>query len=151
MDGDLIAEGAPRFLGRKNEDRSDQPDQGIEGLMENGLRRAPPAGGGSVAIHSVLGDIDVEAAQIHGTKLVYPVVNFVKLILLVGFAALFNQLLKPRRHPSIDQGEIRPLVFLWIKIVEVSQQDPQAYFESGGRCRSIDRTSSRRTGPRRCS
>src|ERR1700722_320827 len=98
--------------------------------MENGLRRAPPAGGGSVAIHSVLGDIDVEAAQIHGTKLVYPVVNFVKLILQVGFAALFNELLKPRRYPSIDQSEIRPLDFRWIKIVEVSQQNPQCVSNS---------------------
>ena len=58
--------------------------------MKDGLSRAPPVRGGSVAIHPVLCDIDVEAAQIDGTKLVYPVVNFVKLILLVSFPALLD-------------------------------------------------------------
>ena len=93
--------------------------------VQDGLSRAPPMGRGSVAIHPVLGDIDVEAAQIDGTKLVYPVVNFVKLVLLVRIPALLNQLLKPRRRPSIDQREIRHLVFGRIKVVEICQKDPQ--------------------------
>src|ERR1700722_20775053 len=98
--------------------------------MENGLRRAPPAGGGSVAIHSVLGDIDVEAAQIHGTKLVYPVVNFVKLILPIGLLALLDELLKPRSRPSIDQGEIAHLVPLGIEVVEITQKDSKGISNS---------------------
>ena len=79
----------------------------------------------SVAIHPVLRNIDVKTAQIHGTKLVYPVVNFVELKLLVGLSALLDQLLKPRCRPPIDQGEIRDLVLSGIKVVEVSQKDPE--------------------------
>jgi hypothetical protein len=91
--------------------------------MKDGLSCTASAGVRSIAIHPVLGDVDVEAAQIDGTKLVYPVVNLMKLILLVGFPALLNKLLKPGCYPSVGEGEIAERVFCRIKVVEIPEQD----------------------------
>src|SRR5260370_201471 len=84
------SEVAPSLLSRKYENCRDQTHQRFEDLVHDCLSRLAPRRLRGVAIHSVLCDIDVEAAEIDCTKLVYPVVNFVKLVLLVGISALLD-------------------------------------------------------------
>src|SRR5580693_3031584 len=107
MDGVRFTEEPPCLFSRKNENWSDQSYDGIEGSIEDGLGCAAPARIGSVAIHSILGNIHVKAAEIYSTKLVHPMVNLVKFILLVRLPTLLNKLLKSRGGPSIDQSKIR--------------------------------------------
>ncbi len=72
MDGDRSPEEPPCLFGREDENRSDQADECIESAVEDSLSGPSPVGEGGVAIHPVLGDIDIKTAQIDGAKLIHP-------------------------------------------------------------------------------
>ena len=107
MDRVVAAEITPRFLRREDENRGEQLAERREDLMHGHLRRATPRRIDRVAIHPVLCDIDIEAAQIDGAELVKSVVDLVKFVSRVGRATLFDDLLKTIENPAIDERQIR--------------------------------------------
>src|SRR5947208_589177 len=122
---------SPRFLGGEYEDRRQQSTQSAEDFMHDRLGRAPPRRVCGVAIHPVLGDIDVEAAQVDGAKLVERVINLVKLKHFICRSAISNHVIQTLQNPAVDQccngrrwrqptaAKVRK------KIVEISKQNAQ--------------------------
>ena len=96
---------APRFLRGEDEDRREQPAERVENLVHRHLRGAAARRIGRVAIHAVLRDVDIEAAQVDGAELIQGVINLVEFVGRIGRAAFFDDLLQPIENPAIDQGE----------------------------------------------
>ena len=90
MHGGGSTEVAPCLLSRKDENRRDQTHQRFENLVHSCLSRPSPVATAEHHNTSGLCDIDVETAEIHGTELVYSVVDLMELVLLVGLAALLD-------------------------------------------------------------
>ena len=53
----------------------------------------------------ILNDIEIKAAELAATKIVHPVINVVKLIVLVGRLNLYLQRLRFTEDPSIERQE----------------------------------------------
>src|SRR6266513_4501953 len=94
---------APRFLGRKGENWREQLAPRVENLMHDYLCRTSTRRICRVAIHPVLGDVDIQAAQIDGTKVVECVIDLVELERLVSQSTIANHLLKPLQNPAVNQ------------------------------------------------
>src|SRR5438067_3661041 len=93
----------PCFLGRKRKDRSEQSAQRVENFMHDHLRRAAARRIRRVAVHSVLSDVDIEAAQIDSTKLVECVIALVELELFVSRSTISDDMIESLQNPAIDQ------------------------------------------------
>src|SRR5438034_2375712 len=93
---------APRFLGGKSENRREQLTQRVENLMHDYLCRTPTRRICRVAIHPVFRDVDVEATQINGAKLVECVVDLVEFEGFVSGSTIANHLLKPLQNPTVN-------------------------------------------------
>ena len=100
------AEITPRFFRGEDQDRREQPAKRVEDLAHRRLRRAAARRIGRVAIHPVLGDVDVEAAQVDRAELVERVINLVEFVGRVGRAAIRDHVLQPIENPAIDEREI---------------------------------------------
>ena len=96
---------APRFLGRKCKNGRQQPAQHVENLMHHHLSRTPTQRTWRVAIHPVLGDIDIEAAQIDGAKLIERVIDLMELERFVGCSTIANHFIQAFQDPAIDEGQ----------------------------------------------
>ena len=55
-----------------------------------------------VAIHPVLGDVDVKTAEVDRAKLIQGVINLVKLEELISRSAIADHLIEPFEDPAID-------------------------------------------------
>ena len=84
----------PRFFRGEGEDRREQLDHRLEDLVHRGLRRAAARRIGRVAIHPVLRDVDVEAAQIDRAELIQRVIDLVELVGGIRLAAFGDDLLQ---------------------------------------------------------
>src|SRR4030095_8494769 len=71
--------------------------------MHDHLCRATPGRVRRVAIHPVLGDVDIKAAQIDGAKLVKRVIHLVKLESFVRRSAISNYVVQTLQNPTIDE------------------------------------------------
>src|SRR5919201_1907554 len=101
----------PRFLGGKRKDRRDQFAKSVEDLMHCALRCPPPRRIRRIAVHSILRNIDIQTAQVDGTKVIDRVVDPMKLESLVSGSTIDNQLIQPLQNPAIDEscsGGLRP-------------------------------------------
>src|SRR5207247_3560694 len=94
---------APRYLGGERKDGREQSAQRAENFMHEQLCRAPPRRIRRVAVHPILRNIDIEAAQIDGAKLVECVINLMELERLVSRSTIANHLVKPLQNPAINQ------------------------------------------------
>ena len=94
---------SPRFFGSKYKDRRKQPAQGVENFMHHHLCRTTPGRVCRVAIHPILGDIDIKAAQIDGAKLVKRVIHLVKLECFVRRSAISNYVVQTLQNPAINE------------------------------------------------
>src|SRR6266436_6279975 len=68
------------------------------------LSRTPTRRTWRVAIHPVLGDIDIEAAQIDGAKLIERVIDLMELERFVGCSTIANHFIQAFQDPAIDEG-----------------------------------------------
>src|SRR6266576_5493899 len=93
----------PRLLGSKYKDRRKQSAQGVENFMHHHLCRTTPGRVCRVAIHPVLGDVDIKATQIDRAKLVKRVIHLVKLECFVRRAAVSNYVVQTLQNPTIDE------------------------------------------------
>src|SRR6266487_1570322 len=106
MNRSTVAGMAPCFIGGKSKNRREQLTQRIESLVHNGLGSSTTPRLRRIAIHPVFRDIDVQTAQIDGTKLVECLINLMKLECFVSRSTISNHLIKPLQNPAIDQCEI---------------------------------------------
>src|SRR4026208_122320 len=93
----------PRFLGRKYKDRRKQSAQGVENFMHHHLCRATPGRVCRVAIHPVLGDVDIKAAQLDGAKLGKRRIHLVTLASFARRSAITNYVVQTLQNPTIDE------------------------------------------------
>ena len=94
--------------------------------MHDHLRRAAAWRIRRVAIHPVLGDVDVEAAQIDCAKLVERVINLMKFERFVSRPAIPDHLIQSLENPAIDQCKILFPAFLLscLEIKKIAEQNP---------------------------
>ena len=57
-----------------------------------------------VAIHPILGDVDVKAAKIDGAKMIDAVINLVELEGCIRAPAFRDDMIEPIKNPAIDEG-----------------------------------------------
>ena len=127
----------PRFLRRERTQRREQAAQRVEHRVHHRLRRAPPHRPGLVAVHPVLGDVHVQAAQVHRAKLVERVVDLVELERRVRFLARRDDLLQPVADPAIHERVLvrHDGVLRGVEVREVAQQDAQGVAQAPVRLR----------------
>ena len=70
--------------------------------MHRPLRCTPPGRVGRVAIHPVLGDIDVKAAEIDGAEMIDTVINLVELESRIRVPAFGGDMIEPIKNPAVD-------------------------------------------------
>src|SRR3954447_6020967 len=104
MDRVFAAQVTPRLLSGEDEDRSEPLTERFENLAHRGLRGPSSRGIDRVAIHSVLRDVDIEATQVNGAKLIESVINLVEFVRRIGGPALFDHALQAIENPAIDQS-----------------------------------------------
>src|SRR3954465_2115766 len=116
----------PRLIRSEDEHGREQPAKRIENFEHRRLCRAATWRIRRVAVHPVLGDVDVEAAQIDGAKLIQRVIDLVKFEILVGKPTRLDHLIQSFQNPSIDQSKIFPSSPVsWIEVVQIAQQNSQ--------------------------
>src|SRR5262249_39774491 len=94
---------SPRFLSGEYKNWREQLAKRAEYFMHDTLSCPTTRRICRVAIHPVLGDVDIETAQIHCTKLVQHVVNLVELERFVGRTAIGDHLVQTLQNPAINQ------------------------------------------------
>src|SRR4029077_16710579 len=94
---------APCFLGGKGKNRREQSAERVENFVHDHLCRTPTRRIRCVAIHPVLGDVDIEAAQIDSTKLVEYVIDLVKLERFISRSTISDDMIESLQNPAIDQ------------------------------------------------
>src|SRR5437588_9574734 len=92
----------PRFLGGEHEHWGKQLAKRHENLLHRSLGGATTRRNRSIAIHPVLGDVDVKTTQVDRAKLVDRMINFVKLECFVSGATIANHLIEPLQNPTIS-------------------------------------------------
>src|SRR5437763_1821323 len=92
----------PRLLGSECQDRCEQTTERVENFMHRKLGGAASRRIGRVAIHSVFGDVDVEAAEIDCAEVIHSVVNLVELEGCIGVPAFRDDMIEPIENPAID-------------------------------------------------
>src|SRR5919109_3846328 len=102
----------PCLLSAEGKNRREQSAQCVENFIHHHLCRPTKWGVCRVAIHPVLRDIDVEAAQIHGTKLVERVINLVELECFISGSTSANRFIESLENPAVDKRIIPLLGFL---------------------------------------
>ncbi len=107
VDGFAGAEVAPGFFRGEGEDGGEEAGKGREDLVQGGLGGAAASALRGVAIQAVLGDVDVEAAQVDGAELIEGVVDAVEFEFFVGLAAgLSTSARRARIQRSIAVGSV---------------------------------------------
>ncbi len=89
-----VAEVFPRFIGGEGEDGSEKLAQGLGDLADGGLGGAAAWAVGGVAVHPVLGDVDVEGAELGGEEAVHHGEDLAEVVGGVGFGAVFGDLMQ---------------------------------------------------------
>jgi len=114
--------GLPGFVGGVNEDRREQLGQRGEDVVHRRLAGAAADGVLRVAVHPVLGRVDVDRGQVGGAELVHRVEDLAEFILLVGLAALGDDGVEPFEDPLVEQRQVarRDPVHLRIEAVEIA-------------------------------
>ena len=106
-------------------DRSfiDDEVQRIKDAVHRCLSRPSAGRVGGVAIHPVLGDINIQGRKIDRAELVQRIENFAEFVGFVSFFTLLHDAIESLQNPAINQGEIRIVyrVFFGIEIIEVRQ------------------------------
>src|SRR5215471_9165536 len=113
----------PGFLGCEYENWRKEAAERIENRLHDGLRRAAARRISRVAIHPVLCDVDVEAAQIDSAKLIDRVINLVKFECCISGTTVSDHVVQPLKNPPINQSKvfIPGLLVSRSKVVKITQ------------------------------
>src|SRR5262249_28900626 len=92
--------------GGEDEDGRSETNQGAGDFIDHSLRGAARLIVRSFRVEAVLQDIVIESAEVHDAIVVDRVIDAVKLIIRVPFAALFHELRSAFEHPKIPFFEL---------------------------------------------
>ena len=122
----------PGLVGGVGEDRREELGQREEDIVHRSLRGATAQRITGIAVHPVLGDIDVNRRKIGGAELVERVEDFAEFISLVGLTAFADHGVESLEDPAIEQRHVgrRHAVGLRIEAIEVSKKNAQRVAEA---------------------
>src|SRR5258708_6989749 len=94
---------------------------------DSGLRGAAGFIPGSLGVQAILQDVEVKRAEVHDAIIVDGVVDAVKFVIRIPFAAFFDELGGAVEHPAIEFFEliVRKRVARRIEIAEITQGEAE--------------------------
>lgn len=98
-----VAEVFPGFIGGEGEDGGEELAQGLGDLADGGLGGAAARAVGGVAVHPVLGDVDVEGAELGGEEAVHHGEDLAEVVGGVGGDALGGDGVEALQDPAVDE------------------------------------------------
>ncbi len=104
MDAVGVTEVLPRFIGGEGEDGGEELAQGLGDLADGGLGGAAARTVGGVAVHPVLGDVDVEGAELGGEEAVHHGEDLAEVIGGVGGHGFCGDGVEALQDPAVDEG-----------------------------------------------
>ena len=99
-----VAEVFPGFIGGEGQDGGEQFAQRLGDLADGGLGGAAARAVGGVAVHPVLGDVDVEGAEVAGDELVHDGEDLAEIIGGVGGYGFGGDGVEALQNPAVDEG-----------------------------------------------
>src|SRR5690606_37698788 len=113
--------GLPQLIRRKTQDRRNPSRQSFCNMEQGCLTGAARQAIGLTGVLAILDDIQIKTAEVHRTKVVYFLVNQMKLITMIGFDNFFLQLRRTLHRPAIQRQQILRsyLMLLRIKGIEI--------------------------------
>lgn len=97
----------PSLVGGVGEDGCEQLCNAGEDLMHRHLRGATARGIGRIAIHAILGGIDVNGGEVRGAELIEGVEDLAEFVGLVGFEALGGDGVEAFEDPAIEERDLK--------------------------------------------
>lgn len=100
--------------------------------MDGRLGGAAAQAARGVAVETVLGDVNVEGAEIDGAKLVEKDEDLAEVVCIVSLAALLFQVLELAEDPAVHERELVGLhrIFCGVESVQIAQQHAQRVAEA---------------------
>src|SRR6516164_5972078 len=95
----------PRLFCGEGKNRCQQSAKRVENSMHRCLRRAAARRIGSVAIHPIFRDIDVERTEIDSAEAINCMINLMEFKCLVCRSAVLIEICESIENPSIQQSE----------------------------------------------
>jgi hypothetical protein len=105
-----VAQVLPDLIGGEGEDGGEEFAQGLGDLANGGLGGAAARAVGGVAVHPVLGDVDVESAEFGGEEAVHHGEDFAEVVGGVGGDALGGDGVEALQDPAVDEGVGRGMI-----------------------------------------
>ena len=104
MDAFIVAKVFPDFIGGEGEDGGEQFAQRLGDLADGGLGGTAARAVRRVAVHPVLGDVDVEGAEVAGDELVHDGEDLAEIIGGVGGHGFGSDGVEALQNPAVDEG-----------------------------------------------
>ena len=103
------------------------------------LRGFPTDGGSGIAVHPVLGDIDVQGGEVAGTKLVDRVENLSEFKRFIGLAGFLNDAVEAFHDPAVEDGHLSGIDSVGgrVEVGDVAQEDAKGVAEAAVRFRDL--------------
>ena len=99
-----VAEVLPGFVHREGEHGGEEAAEGLGDLADGGLCGEAARAGSGVAVHPVLGDVDVEGAEVAGDETVDDAEDFAEVVVRVGVHALLGHDVEALQYPAVHEG-----------------------------------------------
>lgn len=99
-----VAEVLPRLIRREGEHGGEEAAQGLGDLTDGGLRGKAARAGSGIAVHPVLGDVDIEGAEIAGDEAVDDAEDLAEVVVRVGVHALLGDDVEALQDPAVHEG-----------------------------------------------
>ena len=104
MDAVDMAEVLPGFICREGEHGGEEAAEGLGDLADSGLRGEAARAGGGIAVHPVLGDVDVERAEVAGDEAVHHAEDLAEVVVRVRVHTFFGDGMEALEDPAIHEG-----------------------------------------------
>ena len=117
----------PYFFGRKGQNRRRDLNERIQDDIHGRLRTAAGKGAGLFRIYAILGNIEIDGAEIDGAEVMDRMVHNVELVVFIRFRNRFENLLQPQQRPFVDFRHIRICysIRFGIKIIDIAEKEPE--------------------------
>ena len=118
MDAIGMPEMLPGLICGEGEDRGEESAEGLRDLPDGSLGGATAWAVCGIAVHAVLGDVDVEGTEIPCDEAIDDAEDLAEVVVRVGIDAFLGHDVQTLKDPPIDDGVFRSAVFLR-RIVQV--------------------------------
>ena len=122
----------PCFVGGEGEDGSEEFGEVCEDLVHGGLGAAAARAVGRVAVEPILGDVDVEGAEVCGAELVEGDEDLAEVVGGVGGETVAGDGVEPLEDPAVEESEgvVGDGVFGGSEVVEIAEEDAERVAEA---------------------